>query len=129
MELNHRAGGLALALGYGLLIVALFRDSASGYATATDSAQTLVFFLLLPVAGLASGAYVFLDLPLRTVVAFMTGSYLAFVGLAVLLLSSDAPLITVALGLLFVGLAVVALVSTLSSTLSAVVPELDTAES
>jgi MFS family permease len=122
MTLDHRAGGLALLVGYGLLIVALFRDPASGLATAIDSAQGVLFFLVLPLAGLLSGVYVVRKLPYRTAVAFLTGTYLAITGLALVLLPSA--LIVTALGSVLFGLGVVALVAPLTAATAALFPQL-----
>lgn len=122
MDLDHRAGGLALALGYGLLLVALFRDPVAGLATATDSVQGVVFFVVLPVAGLLSGGYVYRYWPYRTVVAFLTGTYLAVAGLALLVLPT-ATVLTL-LGAVLFGLAVLALAAPLTAAAAALFPDL-----
>ncbi|MEF8782535.1 MAG: hypothetical protein V5A39_06220 [Haloarculaceae archaeon] len=113
LRLDHRTGGIALIVGYGLFIAVLFRNPTAGLAAATASAQGVVFFLLLPITGLVSGAYVFLDTPFRTTVAFLTGSYLAVSGIAIALLPADDTAITALLGLVLVGLGTLALVATL----------------
>jgi hypothetical protein len=116
LRFDHRTGGVALIVGYGLLIGVLFRSPAAGLATATASPQGVVFFLLLPILGLVSGAYVFLDPPFRTTVAFVTGSYLAVSGLGIAFLPADY---TALFGLVLLGLGTVAVVATLRSSITA----------
>jgi len=117
-RLDNRTGGIALAVGYVVLIGVLFWRAAGGLSAATGSVGRLVFFVLLPVAGVASGVYVAREGPLGTTVAFLSGSYLAVVGLAMALLSllsaDPAAALTLA-GLGLFGLATVALVATLRS--------------
>lgn len=121
-RVDHRTGGVALVVGYGLLVAVLFRNPADGLATATASVQGALFFVLLPVLGLASGVYTLLDWPLRTLAAFGTGTYLAVVGVGILLLLVGGATVTVLLGFVLFGLAVVALVGTLRSSVAAMFP-------
>lgn len=122
LRLDNRTGGSALVAGYLLLLVALFQDPGDGLATATATVQGLLFFVVLPVAGLAGGVYTALDWPFRTTVAFVTGSYLAVVGIGLALLPAQEPIVTTALGALLLGLAVFALVATVRSTAAKLVP-------
>lgn|GEM_PF-6350265 len=118
LSLDHRTGGAALAVGYVLLVVALFRDPASGRATATESIQGVILFLVLPAVGLASGGYGYVGAPLHTGVTLLTATYLAAVGVSLaLFLSGDVVLAL--LGLVLFGLATVAIVGSLLSALAA----------
>lgn len=122
ISFDHRTGGLALVVGYCLLFAVLFRDPADAVATATATIQGLLFVAVLPVLGLCSGVYLFLDKPFRTVVATLGSSYLGVVGIGLVFLATSNPLVT-PLGLLLVGLATVALVSALRSSIDALVPD------
>jgi len=130
-RLDTRTGGIALAVGYALLLGVLFWRAADGLSAATGSPARLVFFLVLPVAGVASGVYVVLAGPLRTTVAFLSGSYLAVVGIAmalVSLLSADPEAALTLAGFGLFGLATVGLVATLRSTVGGLfsgIPSLD----
>ncbi|MEF8900309.1 MAG: hypothetical protein V5A25_03670, partial [Halovenus sp.] len=65
----------------------------------------------------------FLDWPFRTAAAFVSGSYLAMVGLTLALLATtDAT--TTGAGVAIFGLAVLALVASLRSAVAGFVPEL-----
>lgn len=121
--LDTRTGGVALVVGYGVLGVALLWNASDGLATATGSLQGLLFFVVLPLLGLASGVYTYLDWPYRTPTAFVSGSYLAMVGLTLaLLVTTDAT--TTGAGVVIFGLAVLALVASLRSAVAGFVPEL-----
>jgi len=109
--LDNRTAGSALVLGYGLLVAVLFRDPGSAIGTATATVQGVVFFLVLPGLGVASGLYAYRDSPYRTGAVFVTASYLAMVGLS-LALFVVSPLVTVA-GLCLFALAAVSLVASL----------------
>ncbi|WP_155119337.1 hypothetical protein [Halomicrobium katesii] len=117
ITLDNRTGGLALVVGYVILIAALFRDPTNGLATATATVQGIVFFVALPVLGVASGVYAYVDGPLQTLVTLLTGTYLATVGIALTLFLSGGPLLTV-VGLVLFGLAAVAILGALMSALS-----------
>lgn len=116
-SLDHRTGGAALAVGYALLVAALFRDPASGLSTATASPQGVVFFLALPVVGLASGVYAYAGGPYRTALALVTATYLATVGVAVALFLTGGAVLVVFGGTLF-ALAAVALLGSLLDALA-----------
>jgi hypothetical protein len=119
LSLDHRTGGAALAVGYVLLVVALFRDPASGLATATGSVQGVGLFLVLPGVGLVSGVYGYLGAPLHTVVTLLTATYLAAVGVSLVLFLSGGVVLAL-LGLALFGLATVAIVGSLLSALAAI---------
>jgi hypothetical protein len=116
--LDHRTGGAALAVGYVLLVVALFRDPANGLATATGSVQGVVLFLVAPTVGLASGVYGYLGAPLHTGVTLLTATYLAAVGVSLSLFLSGGVVLAM-VGLALFGLATVALLGSLLSALAA----------
>jgi len=120
--LDNRTGGVALVVGYGLLGAVLIGNASNGFATATGSFQALLFFVVLPLFGVASGVYTFLDWPFRTPAAFVSGSYLAVVGIALASLGATSATTTGA-GLALFGLAVLALVASLRSAVTAFVPE------
>jgi hypothetical protein len=122
ISLDNRTGGIALVVGYGLLIAVLFRNPTDGIATATGTVQGFLFFAVLPVSGLAGGVYTALDWPFRTTVAFVTGSYLAVVGIGLALLPAEDAIVTTVLGVLLLGLAAFALVATVRSAAASLVP-------
>jgi len=121
-RVDNRTGGVALAVGYVVLLVVLFWRAADGLAAATGSPGRVVFFVVLPVAGVASGAYVVLGWPLRTAVAFLSGSYLAVVGLGLALLSTGTGTALALAGVGLFGVATFALVATLRSSLEWLLP-------
>lgn len=124
-RLDNRTGGIALAVGYIVLIGVLLWRAADGLSAATGSPGRLLFFVVLPAAGVASGAYVVLEGPLRTAVAFLSGSYLAVVGIAMALLSllsTDPETALTLAGLGLFGLAAFALVATLRSAVEGLFP-------
>lgn len=118
LSLDHRTGGAALAVGYALLVAALFRDPASGLATATGSLGGVVLFLVLPGVGLVSGVYGYLGGPLHAGVTLLTATYLAAVGVSLVLFLSGGVVLAL-LGLALFGLATVAIVGSLLSALAA----------
>jgi len=122
ISFDHRTGGLALIVGYCLLFGILFRDPGTGIMTATETVQGLLFVVVLPVLGLCSGVYLFLDKPFQTVVAALGSSYLGVVGIGLAFLPTTNPIVT-PLGLLLVGLATLSLVSALRSSVDALVPD------
>lgn len=117
LSLDHRTGGAALAVGYVLLIVALFRDPANGLATATGSVQGVVLFLVAPAVGLASGVYGYVGGPLHAGVTLLTATYLAAVGVSLSLFLSGGVVLAL-LGLVLFGLATLAIVGSLLSALA-----------
>ncbi len=115
LDPNETAGG-SLVIGYLLVIVALYRSPASALEAATATPQTVVFFAVLPVLGLAAGAYAYVDGPYSGGPVFLFGSYLGLVGIALTLgaLLGPTPLgLTLAVGVVVLALAVVALVASL----------------
>jgi hypothetical protein len=122
IRFDHRVGGLALLVGYCLLFAVLFRNPGEGVTTATATVQGLLFVVVLPVLGLCSGVYLYLDKPFRMAVAAVGSSYLGVVGVGLAFLSTTNPVVT-PLGLLFVGLATLALVAALRSSVDALVPD------
>lgn len=130
-RLDTRAGGIALAVGYVVLIGVLLWRAADGLSAATGSLGRLLFFVVLPAAGVASGAYVVLEWPLGTAVAFLSGSYLAVVGIAMALLSllsTDPETALTLAGLGLFGLAAFSLVATLRSAVEGLFPAYDLEE-
>lgn len=123
LRFDAPASGVALLTGYVVLLVVLFRSPASGLATATATAQGAVFFLLLPLLGILSGIYSIAGGPLRTPVAVFGSSYLGVVGVALTLLPTANPVVSTALGLFLLLVAVFALLGSLQAGLSAIVPE------
>lgn len=120
---DSRTGGSALIAGYAVLLFALFRNPAEGVATATATLQGGVFFVALPVLGIVSGVYLLLDRPFRTAVAFLGGSYLGVVGVAMTMLPAANAALTTALGLFLMAVAVFALVTSLRSSVATLSPD------
>jgi len=109
-----KAGGRALAIGFLLTLVVLYRDPASGLDAATVGPRAVLYFLVLPVAGVLGGVYASVDGPYSTVPLFFLGSYLGVFGLAVTLgtaLSRDVNALLLAVGLATFALAAVAIVT------------------
>ncbi len=102
-----RATGSALAGGFVLVLVLLYRDPPTGVDAATGGLASLVYFVVLPVGGVLAGAYAYADGPYSTLPLFLFGTYLGVFGLALALGSALAP--TPAGLPLGVGLAVLAL--------------------
>jgi hypothetical protein len=71
---------------------------------------------------LFTGVYLLLDKPFRTAVAAIGSSYLGVVGIGLVFLPTSNPVVT-AVGLLFLGLATLALVSALRSSVETLVPD------
>lgn len=110
----HEAGGAALLLGFLIVLATLYRDPASGLATATVGPGAVFYFLVLPAAGLLCGGYVLLNGPYSGVPLFVLGSYLGVFGLGLLfgsLLAPGTDGLVLGVGLLLSGLATVALVA------------------
>lgn len=82
---TNEIGGSALVVGFLGVLLVLYRDPVSGWATATESVATVVYFLVLPVAGLLAGVYAVADGPYSAVPQFLLGSYLGAFGLGLLL--------------------------------------------
>jgi hypothetical protein len=122
-RLDNRTGGFSLVVGYCLLIVVLFRNPNDGVAIATETAQGFLFFVVFPVCGIASGVVLLFDWPFRTTAAILASSYLGVVGITLALLPSTNAVVMTALGLLFFGLANLALVAALRSNVETLVPD------
>jgi hypothetical protein len=120
---DSRTGGIALVVGYSVLIVALFRNPADGLATATATVQGGVFFLALPVLGVLSGVYTTVGGPFRTAVAFLGASYLGVVGVALTLVPTENQVATTGLGLLLMAVSAFAVLANVWTSLSGVMPD------
>lgn len=121
--LNNRTGGLSLLIGYCALLVVLFRNPVDGLETATGTAQGFLFFVVFPMCGIASGVVLLFDWPFQTTAAVLASSYLGVVGIALALLPANYAVVTTVLGLLFFGLANLALVAALRSSVKTFVPD------
>jgi hypothetical protein len=111
LDENRVAGG-SLVVGFAVLIALLYRNPSAGFAAATVDAMAVASFVVLPIAGLLAGAYVFADGPSETVLRFVFGSYLGIVGIGVTfgsLMSMSPNAAFLLLGFVMLGLAVVAL--------------------
>lgn len=115
---SENAGGLALVVGYLLVLGVFYRDPVGALGAATAGVQSLVYFLVLPVGGLLAGLYAVLGGPYSGAPVFLLGTYLGIVGLALTvgnLLASTGAGILLAMGLVLVVLSLVALVTSLLS--------------
>lgn len=122
MNTNHLGGG-ALVAGYLLVLVLLFRDPASGVAAATGSLPAVLYFVVIPVAGLLAGAYSYVGGRHGTAGLFLLGSYLGVFGLALLvggLLAADPGGLPVGVGVVLLLLALTALASSIRGAFPAV---------
>jgi hypothetical protein len=122
-SLDNRTAGVALVIGYLLLIFVLFRNPVEGFSAATATLSASILFVALPALGVASGIYTYFDGPFHAAVAFVTASYLGINGIALALLSPTGLGMTTGAGGLVVGLAVLALAGALRSTVRTFVPE------
>jgi uncharacterized membrane protein len=120
---TNEIGGAALVAGFLMVLLVLYRDPVSGWATATDGVTTVVYFVVLPVAGLIAGVYSYADGPYSVVPLFLLGSYLGVFGLGLMLgsvLDSTPIGLPLGVGVFLLTLSLVALVaSILRSTASA----------
>jgi hypothetical protein len=121
--LNYRFGGLALIVGYVLVLGSLLASGLLGESTITNSGRQIALFLLPPLIGICSGLYVRFEYPYRTVIGFISGSYLGITGIALTMLRTGETIVTSLLGLVVLGLATLALVGILRSSITAVLPE------
>lgn len=111
---RERAGGVALTTGFLLAALVLYRNPASGLDAATATAGSMVYFLLLPVAGLLAGLHVAISGRYAAPLLFSFGTYLGVFGLAVTLgslLATGSSGVLAVLGATLVVLGVVALVA------------------
>jgi hypothetical protein len=118
-QVDNRTTGIALVLGYCLYALVLFEDPASGLETATGTPQGIVFFILFPLGGLASGVYTYLAGPFHSGLAVLTATYLGAVGITLTLLLTGVSIGVTIVGLNLFILAVIALVGSLRTALSA----------
>lgn len=110
----HETGGGALLLGFLVVLAMLYRDPASGLAAATATPGAVLYFLILPAAGLLAGGYAYLDGPYSGLSLFLLGGYLGLFGLGLLfgnLLAPRSDLLLLGVGLVLSGFATVALVA------------------
>lgn len=112
--LDRRLAGRLTAVGYLLLLAVLFRDPSRGLAAA-GTAQGLLFFVVLPVFGLLSGAYAAFGGPFGGIGLFLAGSYLAVVGLTLGFALVPVPLPVSLLGLVLFGCALAAVLASLQA--------------
>jgi hypothetical protein len=108
------AGGSALTLGFVFVLVALYREPASGLDAAMVSLQSIVYFFVLPAVGAFSGVYAATGGPYSAVLLFFFGSYLGVFGLALTVGSLLAPApagLSLWLGVSLLSLSVTALVA------------------
>jgi hypothetical protein len=120
---THKLGGSALVAGFSMIVLVLYRNPVSGVDAATDGVTTVVYFILLPVAGFGAGVYAYADGPYSVVPLFLLGSYLGVFGLGLMLGSvlSSTPLgLPFALGVVLLVLSLVALVTSVSRTIASV---------
>jgi len=111
---THEIGGAALVVGYAALLAVLYQDPTTGIAAATAEPTALLYFLVVPVAGLLAGAYAYADGPFAVVPLFALGSYMGVVGVLVTfgsLLSPTPVGVVLGVGILLVVLSVATLVA------------------
>jgi hypothetical protein len=118
-HVDNRTSGIALVLGYSLYALVLFEDPASGLETATETGQGTVFFVLFPLGGLASGVNAYLAGPFHSGLAVLTATYLGAVGITLTLLLTGVSIVVTIVGLNLFVLAVIALVGSLRTALTA----------
>ncbi len=79
--LDDRIAGVALLIGYAIVVAVLYRDPAAGIEQATRGLAAAVYFLFFPAGGIATGGYALLGGPYDGVFVFVTGSYLGVLGI------------------------------------------------
>lgn len=84
LELSSKTGGVALVVGFLLVLLLLYRDPTRAVAAATGTVQSLVFLLVLPIGGLVAGVYAYVEGPYHGTLAFLAGSYLGVFGLTLI---------------------------------------------
>lgn len=111
------AGGAALFAGFVVVVGVLYaRSPATAIDTATSGLGAVIYFVVLPILGLAAGAYAYAGGPYSGIPLFCLGSYLGVfgVGLAFGTLVATSPSIPLVIGgVTLVALAVVAIVASL----------------
>lgn len=125
--LDGRTGGVALVVGYLLVLGLVFANPADGLGAITASTGPLVYVVVLPVAGLAVGAYVVYGGPLAGLLLFLAGNYLALFGVTLMLGLVPVPTAVSAVGVVMFAGATVALVVSVKALVDfvRVVPDLD----
>jgi uncharacterized membrane protein len=119
---TNEIGGAALVAGFLVVLFVLYRDPVSGLDAATNGVATVVYFVVLPAAGVLAGVYAYTDGPYSVVPLFLLGSYLGVFGLALMLGSVLGPNpigLPLGIGIVLLSLSLVVLVaSVLRSTAS-----------
>jgi hypothetical protein len=111
---RNEAGGGALVVGYLVVLAGLYRAPSSALEAAMAGPQSVIYFIVLPVTGIAAGVYAYVHGPFSVVALFVLGCYLGFLGLALslgALLSSNPAGIPLVVGLLGVLCATLALLA------------------
>ncbi|MEF8825300.1 MAG: hypothetical protein V5A27_03015 [Halapricum sp.] len=109
-------GGSALLAGFSMIVLVLYRNPVSGVDAATNGVATVVYFILLPVAGFLAGVYAYADGPYSVVPLFLLGSYLGVFGLALALgsvLSPNPIGLPLGIGIVLLSLSLVALMASI----------------
>lgn len=109
---RHQTGGGALVVGYLVVLAGLYRAPDAALDAAMAGPWSALYFIVLPVAGVAAGLYAYSDGPFSSVPLFVFGSYLGFLGLGLILgglLSSTPVGLPIAVGLVGLVLAAQAL--------------------
>jgi hypothetical protein len=116
-----KSSGIALAAGFMIVVLALFRNPQAGVNVATSGIASILFFLVLPVGGVLVGLYVYADGPYNAMVSFAYGSYLGIVALGLLVsgIGSNAPSgIQLVVGLITLPLSMVAILGSIQHAVS-----------
>ena len=120
---TSKIGGSALVAGFLIIVFVLYRDPVSGVDAATEGVATVVYFILLPVAGFLAGVYAYADGPYSVVPLFLLGSYLGVFGLGLTLgsvLGSTPVGLPRGIGVVPLSLSLVALVTSVLRTAASV---------
>jgi len=120
---TNKIGGAALVVGFLVVVLVLYRDPVAGWNAATDGVATAVYFLVLPVAGILAGAYAYADGPYSVPPLFLLGSYLGVFGIALTLgtlLGPNPVGVHLGVGVVLLGLSLVALVASVLRTIGSV---------
>ncbi|MFB6297260.1 MAG: hypothetical protein ABEH56_01935 [Salinirussus sp.] len=112
--LDTRTGGLAVVVGYLLLLVVSVLGPGGGLPAVTDSLQGIVYFVVLPVAGIGVGAYAVAGGSFGAAGLFVVASYLGIVGVG-LSLGGFGVLAVALVGVVQLALAVVAVLGSLGA--------------
>lgn len=113
---SAKSVGIALATGFLIVILTLFRNPEAGIQAATSGVTSILFFLVLPVDGVLVGLYAYANGPYNAIVSFPFGSYLGFVALGLLVsaMASNAPSgIQLVVGLITLPLSLVAILGSI----------------